>query len=329
MNEDKLSQAQIDALLQAVSSGKAVEELETEEIVAADDKFNEYDFHKPEKFGHEHLQSIRSITTNFIKQAMQIVSSRIRLPLYIEQAVVQQVSFGSEYSNVTPKDYYLICVVDLGLPDLGEIIIELDLAFAIYIHECLSGGLTKRNFKTRRPLSQFETLTLESLFAKFGESLTESFTSVAPIQPKLMDIETDPNLLKVTTANDMMALANIDVKSDYWVTTIRIGVPFFSVESIMNKLENVVENAVDKKKLFDGEIEREIKKVNKAIEVSLGEVQATLDEVQSIEVGDVIPLPTKTTSTLKGFVGGKYKFDCYIGKVGDRKAAVFKQFVNQ
>ncbi len=329
MNEEKLSQDQIDALLQAVSAGEAVENLIETEIVATEHKFKEYDFHRPEKFGNEHLQSIRTLIFNFVKKSTQYISSRIRLPLSVDDAVVQQVSFVSEYSSVMPKDYYLLCVVDLGMPQLGEIIIELDLAFAIYIHECLSGGSTKRHFKERRPLSQFETLTLDNIFMKFLESLEESFASVAPIQPRLIDRETDPNLLKGITANDMMALVSVDVKSEYWITTVRIGIPFFSVESIMSKLENVVESTVDKKKRFNEEIESEIKQVHTNLEVSLGSIKVTLDDIQAIELGDVLPLHTKVTDSLKGFVEGKHKFDCHLGKIGNKKAVMFKNYISE
>lgn len=326
MSGDKLSQEQIDALLNAAISGEDLDNLDGNTIAVTNMKYNEYDFHKPEKFAFEHLQSLKTVMSSFVSKSMQFVSSRIRLPIYVEDSVAQQVSFIREYVNAMPKDYYLFCIVDLGLPDLGEIIVELDLAFAIYIHECLSGGMNKRNFNSRRKLSQFELLTLENIFSRFTSGLEESFAGIQNIRPKLVDIETDPNLLKVTSPNDMMALVNVDVKSDHWVTTIRIGVPFFSVESMMSNLENVVEHTFDKKTTFGEEVEGELKKLNKPIQISLGDMSVTLDEIESIEIGDIIPLNTKVTAPLKGYIAGKHKFNCYIGKSASKKAAMFKNF---
>lgn len=40
------------------------------------------------------------------------------------------------------------------------------------------------------------------------------------------------------------------MKTDFWNTTVRIGIPFLSVEEIMDKLtsENIVEHSSDKRK---------------------------------------------------------------------------------
>ncbi|MEG7763332.1 flagellar motor switch protein FliM, partial [Listeria monocytogenes] len=78
--------------------------------------------------------------------------------------------------------------------------------------------------------------------------------SVHPISPEIVNIETNPALLRVTSPNDMMALVSVDIKSEFWISTMRIGVPFFSVEEIMNKLENVVEYTFDKRRNFDAEV---------------------------------------------------------------------------
>ena len=153
MSGDKLSQEQIDALLKAVNEG---EEMPAFAQAGKQDKFQEYDFNRPEKFGVEHLRSLQAIASTFGKQTSQTLSARMRIPIDLEPSTVEQVPFTSEYVEKMPKDYYLYCVIDLGLPELGEIVIEIDLAFVIYIHECWLGGDSKRNFTMRRPLTAFE-----------------------------------------------------------------------------------------------------------------------------------------------------------------------------
>lgn len=59
---DKLSQEQIDALLSQISEGKVVDE-STE--IGDFGRFHPYDFHKPEKFGAEHLESLKTIASAF------------------------------------------------------------------------------------------------------------------------------------------------------------------------------------------------------------------------------------------------------------------------
>ncbi|MGJ6518515.1 flagellar motor switch protein FliM [Listeria monocytogenes] len=317
---DKLSQEQIDALLSQISEGKVVDE-STE--IGDFGRFHPYDFHKPEKFGAEHLESLKTIASAFTKKSMEFVSQRIRIPIHTEATLADQVSFASGYIETMPNDSYIFCIIDLGNPELGQIIIELDLAYIIYIHECLSGGNPKRKLSERRLLSVFEELTLKSILEKFCEALKDSFKSVHPISPEIVNIETNPALLRVTSPNDMMALVSVDIKSEFWICTMRIGVPFFSVEEIMNKLENVVEYTFDKRRNFDAEVEQELHQVEKEARIRVGEIKTTWKELNKLEVGDVLLTETHIRDTLKGYVTEKWKFECYMGKSGNQKAVKF------
>ncbi len=53
MSGEKLSQEQIDALLKAVNEGEEMPAFAQE--AGKQEKFQEYDFNRPEKFGVEHL----------------------------------------------------------------------------------------------------------------------------------------------------------------------------------------------------------------------------------------------------------------------------------
>ncbi|MEI4830602.1 flagellar motor switch protein FliM [Bacillus sp. FJAT-53711] len=331
MSGDKLSQEQIDALLKAMNEGAEMPDFAQEA-----EKFQEYDFTRPEKFGVEHLRTLHTIASSFGKQLSQSLAARMRIPIELGPSTVEQVPFTSEDAEKMPftseyveKDYYLYCVIDLGLPGLGEIVIEMDLAFIIYIHECWLGGDSKRKFTRRRPLTAFEGLTLKNIFSILCQNLEQSFESVIEIKPKVVTTETNPNALKITTASDMISVLNVNMKTDYWNTTIRLGIPFLSVEDIMDKLtsENIVEHSSDKRKTYFAEVEAEVQKVRKPVYVAVGEQKITMGSLEQLEEGDIIPLQTKVTDQLRGYVDGKHKFNCFVGKDGTRKAFLFKSFV--
>ncbi|MGG2015765.1 flagellar motor switch protein FliM [Bacillus sp. S10(2024)] len=326
MSGDKLSQDQIDELLRAMNEGAEMPDFAQE--AEKKEKFQEYDFNRPEKFGVEHLRSLQTIAINFGKQTSQSLAARMRLPVDLEPPTVEQVPFTTEYVEKMPKDYYLYCVIDLGLPNLGEIVVEMDLAFIIYIHECWLGGDSKRDFTLRRPLTSFEFLTLDNLFTVICDNLKRAFEGVSEIQPHLVATETDPNALKITTASDIISLLNVNMKTEYWNTTVRLGIPFLSVEEIMDKLtsENIVEHSSDKRKTYFTEVEAEIQKVRKPVHIAIGEHKISIGSLKQLEEGDIIPLQTKVTNQLRGYVDGKHKFNCFIGKDGTRKAFLFKNF---
>ena len=77
------------------------------------------------KFGVEHLRSLQAIASTFGKQTSQTLSARMRIPIELEPSTVEQVPFTSEYVEKMPKDYYLYCVIDLGLPSLEKLLLRL------------------------------------------------------------------------------------------------------------------------------------------------------------------------------------------------------------
>ncbi|UOY93370.1 flagellar motor switch protein FliM [Ectobacillus sp. JY-23] len=322
---EKLSQEQIDALLRAVQEGDDlpgfVEEQEAQE------KYQEYDFNRPEKFGVEHLRSLQTVATSFGKATMQSVSARIRLPIEMEPVETEQVPFLSEYVEKMPKDYYLFCVMDLGHEELGDIVIEMDLAFILYLHECFLGGDPKADLKGRRALTSFELITLENLFSIICENLRQAFESIVSIQPRLKAMYTVPDGLKITTASDIMALLHINMKTEFWDTTLRVGIPFLSVETIMDQLtsENVIDRIFGNVETYTEQVEQELKKMPRPVHISIGTQTTTIGELKQVEVGDIIPLGTKVTAPLQGYVSGKAKFHCFIGREGNRKAFLFHE----
>ncbi|MCP8968862.1 flagellar motor switch protein FliM [Ectobacillus ponti] len=326
---DKLSQEQIDALLKAMQEGAEVPNFEEE--IKEEEKFQEYDFNRPEKFGIEHLRSLQTIASNFGKTFIQNMSARLRMPVEMEPSTVEQVPFMNEYVEKMPKDYYAYSVVNLGHPELGEIIVEMDLAFIIYLHECWLGGDPRRDFQLRRPLTTFEMITLRNLFVVINEQLRQAFGNVADIEPRLVTTETTPTALKVTTPSDIISLLNVNIRTEHWNTTVRIGIPFLSIEPIMDELtaENIVEHASDKRKHYSKEVEQELKKVKKPVHISIGERRMTIADLQQLEEGDIIPLGTKITDKLGGYVAGKRKFECLIGREGHKKAFLFQNYVEE
>lgn len=325
---EKLTQSEIDALFASVQAGGNVEELKKEKKERIE--YEQYDFNRPEKFSLENLKSIEAISTSFAKSATQTISAKLRTPIQVEFSSYDQVPFTTEYADVLNKDEFAFCVTDLGHPDMHEIVIELDLAFAINVHRRNFGGESLKDFNTRRPLTDFEQISL-SKFLKtcIYDNLEDAFGSVAEINPSFVKYETDPQMLKVAPNNDMMALITLDLKSKDWSTTLKLCIPFFSIEGVIDRLtsESIREfKPTKKKKSYQKEIEKGLQNVVESVHVSVGEVMMTLDELADLQEGDFIRLDKRLEEPVKGYAAGVHKFDCFIGRDGNKKSFLFKQF---
>lgn len=330
---DKLSQSEIDALFGAYKEGG---ESVVDELKAASAKgkveYRQYDFDRPEKFSIDNLRSLEILSQTFAKQLGMIMTSRLRSQVRVEFKEIEQIPFTSEYADKMIKDYYAFCVTDLGHPDVSEIVVELDLAFVVGVHKKNLGGSLPKELTKRRPLSDFEQVSLTKILkTMIYEVLEISFANVVPLYPKFIAYETDSQLLKITSNNDMVALITFNVSNGDWETTVRLVIPFNSIEGIVDKLtaEHILEVSPNKKKkVFRKDIEKGLENVEEDVHVSIGNIEMTLDELSALSVGDVIKLNRKLNEPSKGYAAGIHKFDCIIGKDNSKKAFKFVKFLD-
>lgn len=326
MSGEKLSQDEIDVLISSFQTGgeEAIEQENSKK------DYREYDFNRPEKFSIDNLQSIERIANTFSKNVSQTLTGRLRAPITVEFAGVEQVAFVTDYADIMTKDYYGFFVTSLGHPDLHEIVVEIDLAFIRAIHKRWLGNELPKTLGDRVPLTDIDLLTAKKLIENIVyENLEVAFNSVAPISPSLALYQTDSTLLKITSGTDMVALVNLNVVSEHWQTTIRLVIPYESVEAVIDKLtvENIMEFTNNKKKNdYREEIEKGLKNVEEEVYVTVGETTMHLDELVRIEVGDFLKFDNKVTDSLKGYAAGVYKFDCLIGRDKNKKAFRFLKY---
>lgn len=327
---ETLSQSEIDALLTSIKEGGegAIEEIEKKRREQGD--YKPYDFNRPEKFSRENLRSLETIAVTFAKTVSQTLSARLRSSIQVDFLNVEQIPFTSEYADKMSKDYFGFCIVDMGHPEMHEIVIEIDLAFILAAHRRWQGGEMEKKFETRRPISDIEQITLAKMMKSiFFPDLEDVFQSVAEINPRYVKYESDPALLRVTAATDMAAIVIFEVACNEWKTTMKLVIPFHNVEGVIDRLttEKVRELRKNQKnKNYRQEIAKGLGKVEEDVHISIGETMMTIDELSKIQTGDYIRLDSKIDLPSKVFAAGIHKFNGYIGKNKSRKAFRFVDF---
>ena len=74
-------------------------------------------------------------------------------------------------------------------------------------------------------------------------------------------------------------------------------------------------------------MEVKVNQVYKSVHAAIGEQKMTMGEIEQIEEGDIIPLHTKVSDQLRGYVDGKHKFNCFIEKTERVRRFYLKSFV--
>ncbi|GAB6457709.1 flagellar motor switch protein FliM [Bacillus luti] len=333
--EQVLNQSEINALLEKLRSG-GNSEADVESKGSAE-QYQEYDFNRPDKFNLENIRSLESIAKAFARGFSQELSAKCRYPITIKLSkrdngnIIEQVPYATEYIRGVGKDRWAFCVVDLGLPDLGRVILQMDMAFTRPIHQNLLGSGERMEWEEEvEPLSEMDALVMQDwVESTVFPSLRNSFQNVEQFHLVLQSIETDPQYVKITRDSDVIALIPFDIEfgseDDKLVRAggIQLCIPYLSIEAISEKL--TTENAIEYQLSGDisGQEEmmrRHLEMVNTKVDVEIGRGVITVRELLNLKNEDVITLNRKVRDRMIGYVGGVPKFSCKPGRSDERYA---------
>jgi len=311
-----LSQNEIDSLLAALSTG----ELDAEEMQKKDEKqVRNYDFARPAKFSKEHLRTLEIIYENYGRLLSTNLPIHLRKNVQVSVASSETVVF-SEFSNALSNPVILGIVNFLPLP--GSIIIELgsNLGFAM-IDRMLGGQGVP--IERNRDYSEIELVILEKILILCMQLMKEPWRNVVDIDPFLDRIETNPQFAQIIAPNDMIAIVTMNIKIGDVEGIMNICLPFFTVESVMDKLNtkfwySTMKEASDED--YSQYVESMIRRTDVPIKAILGNSVITVNDFVNLQCGDIIRLDTKTDSEMSVYVGNIKKFTAMPGKSDDKYA---------
>lgn len=306
---DVLSQNEIDSLLSALSTG----ELDVNDIPDAEEKqVKDYDFKRPAKFSKEHLRTLEIIYEHYGR----LLSTN--LPLYIRKNVTvdvlnsETVTF-SEFSNALSNPV-ILGIIDFQ-PLSGTIILEIQptLGFS-FIDRMLGGEGTPLD--RSRPFTDIEMPLLEKLETLCMQLMIEPWENVVEIEPVLERIETNPQFAQVISPTDMIAIVTLNVKFGEVEGLMNVCLPFFTLESIMDRLNTKYWYSSMKESgdaNYEEALESLIRHVDVPIKAVLGKSTVTVNDFVHLQRGDIIRLNSRVNNDMQVYVGDIFKFNALPG----------------
>ncbi|MBQ0042247.1 MAG: flagellar motor switch protein FliM [Lachnospiraceae bacterium] len=311
-----LSQNEIDSLLQALSSG----ELDIDDAKEGPEKqVKNYDFKRPAKFSKEHLRTLEIIFEHYGRLLSTNLPVHLRKNVQVTVASSETVTF-SEFTNAlaNPVILGIINFQPLG----GTIICEIASALGFAMIDRMLGGQGVPLSKNR-DFSQIEMTIIERIMISCVQLLREPWKNVVEVNPLLERIETNPQFAQVISPTDMIAIITLNVKIGEVEGFMNVCLPYFTLESIMDRLNtkfwfaNMQENPDES---FEEHIETLIRRVDIPMRAVLGRSSISVDDFVNLQIGDVIRLDTRVDDELDVFVGNIKKFTGMPGTEGDKFA---------
>lgn len=310
-----LSQAEIDALLAALSSGSvSVEHIKEEE---EQKRIRVYDFKRPNRFSKEQIRTLSMLHDNFARLLSTFLSAQLRTPAHVSLLSVQEMTFDEFIRSVpNPTLMGLTRLGQLG----GEMVAEVNPALTFALVERLFGGKATPVSGLRSP-TDIELAVLERVLARALRVLDEAWSHVSVLKPELERLETNPQFVQIISPTEMVALVSLKVQVDATEGLLNLCFPYLVLKPVAAKLSahhwfSTLEHGVSEG--AQALLERRLVRTSVPIVARLGRASITVRELMSLQIGDVIELEARAGSDVEVLVGNRPKFRARPGQVGSR-----------
>lgn len=294
---DILSQSQIDALLNNLTSGDV--SIDVMDKDGDDSKVKSYDFSSPKKVTRENIKLISGIYESYARIVSSYLTAVLRLFCEIEVEQIDE-SIFYEYNNAL-SDSVLMCVVDFVMPEtkksFGQILVNVSKPLAFSIIDKLMGG-DGDDFKYERDFTDIELSILDNLLRQIMNQMQDAWQNTVPIAVEFNKIETNARFIQNIGYNDTVLLIVLDTVVKNLSDKITVCIPTMTIDEIFKKSESVLRMG---RKMSDGQAEKDKEAIMEYLKAShlnvvgiLGGTELSLHDVLNIQVGDVIVLDDKT-----------------------------------
>lgn len=319
MNQQILSQDEVDALLQGITGES--QKLEPEEQQAG---IRDYDIANQERIvrgrmptmeiiNERFARNIRLGLFNFIRKSPEIVIGGIKVQKY--SAFLREI--------VVPTNFNIVSVRPLR--GSGLIVCDPTLVFAVI--DALFGGAGK--FHTRiegRDFSPTEQRIISRLIEVVTGEYAKAWTGIYPLELEYQRSEMQPQFANIATPSDMVVSTSFTLEIGDTTGTIHFCIPYATLEPIRDVLYSTIHgdgNEPDRRwvKLMSAQIQS----AQVELVAELSRAPATVEQLLSFKPGDFIEL--ELNPQIQATVSGVPVFDCHYGTSKGRYALKVDQLL--
>jgi len=320
--DDILSQDEVDALLKGMGGG----DVETEDDDSADGTAaKSYDFTNQERIVRGRLPALDIINERFARGFQRHFNEMILSSVEVTAGEVKIIKMIDYLRNLfVPTSLNLYRINPLN----GVALFTLDSKLIFTAVDMYFGGTGLLPFKIEgREYTPVEMSMVRSVLDISSENLRKAWGPVMDIEIDYMHSEMNPKFASIVDATDMIVVSPINVRFEGVEGRVDIVMPYAMLEPVRDKLEEGMSNLQGES---DNRWSRTLKEESKNIEVDLSvdltEVKMSMDDVMSMEKGDIIPIemPEQVGIKVEGitFVKGK------LGESNDKKAVKIEEILH-
>jgi flagellar motor switch protein FliM len=313
-----LSQAEIDALLGAISRGEIdAGEMDSD---SARQEVKSFDFHRPSKFSKDQIRTIEMMHESFCRLAQNQLSALLRSLVEIKVVSADQVSY-EEFVRSMPVPT-LINIVQIE-PLEGNAVFQLNLPLAFSVIDRLVGGPGTQRPRLRE-LTEIEHALMRNVTEVLLAAISEAWSAIVPVTFRFVGAEMNPQFAQVVAPSDMVVLISFEVALGQFAGgMMSLCIPYLVLEPAIGKFSAQSYFSGNKAADMPGlpeDIADELGLVGVPVAIELGDTELMVTDLLALDVGDVVPLEVPVGADVTLTVGGTRAYTAQPGTRGKRLA---------
>lgn len=306
MNQQILSQDEVDALLQGITGES--QKLEEEEKPTGG--IRDYDLASQERIVRGRMPTMEVINERFARN--------IRIGLFNLMRKSPEVSIGGikvqKFSAflreiVVPTNFNIVSVRPLR--GSGLIVCDPSLVFAVI--DSLFGGVGK--FHTRiegRDFSPTEQRVILRLAEVIISEYRKAWSGIYPLELDYQRSEMQPQFANIATPSEIVVSTNFTLEVGETTGSVHFCIPYSTLEPIRDVLYSTIQgDAAEPDRRWVNLLKHQIQSAQVDLVAELGTAPATVEQLLAFKPGDFIELDLEPLIHAK--VDGVPVFDCHYG----------------
>jgi flagellar motor switch protein FliM len=320
MNQQILSQDEVDALLQGITGES--QKLEQEEVetggvrdynLASQERIVRGRMPTMEIINERFARNVRIGLFNFIRKSPEISIGPIKVQKY--SAFLREI--------VVPTNFNIVSVRPLR--GSGLIVCDPTLVFAVI--DALFGGAGKYHTRIEgRDFSPTEQRIITRLVEVVTAEYKKAWTGIYPLELEYQRSEMQPQFANIATPSEIVVATSFQLEIGDTTGTIHFCIPYSTLEPIRDVLYSTIQgdsNEPDRR--WVNLLKQQIQSAEVDLVAELATADATVEQLLSFKPGDFIELDLQPGIQAK--VAGVPILDCHYGTSNGKYALKVDQLL--
>ncbi len=320
MNQQILSQDEVDALLQGITGES--QKLEAEDVPSGG--IRDYDIASQERIVRGRMPTMEIISERFARN--------IRIGLFNFIRKSPEVSIGGikvqKYSAflreiVVPTNFNIVSVKPLR--GSGLIVCDPTLVFAVI--DALFGGAGKYHTRIEgRDFSPTELRIITRLVEVITAEYKKAWVGIYPLELEYQRSEMQPQFANIATPSEIMVATSFTLEIGDSTGTIHFCIPYSTLEPIRDVLYSTMQgDSAEPDRRWVNLLKEQIKSADVELVAELATAPATVEQLLSFKAGDFIELDLQPGIEAK--ISGVPVLECHYGIANGRYALKVDQLL--